>query len=101
MLMVIALPGEYSTAFLPADHVTTLADTDVRVGPGTNYGSITVVPVGTNGTVIDQMNGLDGVLAKGTFWWYVDFGSVTGWVTEAALAHQSVNMDPSARFIDR
>ena len=101
MLMVIAQPGEYSQAFLPADPVTTLIDTDVRVGPGTNYASFTTVPKGSNGSIVDQMNGLDGVLAKGIYWWYVDFGFVTGWVAEGALAHQAVNIVPSARFIDR
>jgi hypothetical protein len=34
------------------------------------------------------MNGLNGVLAKSNYWWYVDFGTVTGWVPEGALAHK-------------
>ncbi len=101
MLMVVTQPGEYSQAFLPADPVTTLIDTDVRVGPGTNYASFTAVPNGSNGSIVDQMNGLDGVLAKGIYWWYVDFGFVTGWVAEGALAHQAVNIVPPARYIDR
>jgi hypothetical protein len=85
MLMVIAQPGVYSTAFLPGDPVTTLVDTDVRLGPGTNYASFNVVAKSTQGIILDQMNGLDGVLAKSTYWWYVDFGSVTGWLPEGAL----------------
>jgi hypothetical protein len=85
MLMVIAQPGSYSTAFLPGDLVTTLDVTDVRLGPGTNYASISNVQKGTQGSILDQMNGLDGVLAKSSYWWYVTLGGVTGWVPEGAL----------------
>jgi hypothetical protein len=86
MLMVIAQPGEYSTTFKAGDPVTTTMDTEVRLGPGTNYASFTSLPKGTHGNIVAQMNGLDGVLAKSTHWWYVDFAGVTGWVPEEALA---------------
>ncbi len=101
MLIVIAQPGSYSSAFLPGDLVTTLVDTDVRLGPGTNYAGFAVALKGTQGSILEQMNGLDGVLAKSTYWWYVNLGGVTGWVPEGALAHQSVNVDTSGRFIER
>ncbi len=100
MLMVIVQPGEYSNAFIPGDPVTTLVDADVRLGPGTNYPSMTTISKGSNGSIVDQMNGLDGVQAKGAFWWYVDFGDVTGWVAQAALAHQSVTVDTSDKLVD-
>jgi hypothetical protein len=101
MMMVIAQPAITSTTFLPADPVTTLVDTDVRLGPGTNYASITVVPKATQGSIVHNINGLDGVLAKSAYWWYVDFGVVTGWVPEGALVHQSLEVDASGRLIDR
>jgi hypothetical protein len=85
MLMVIAQPGVYSTAFMPGVPVTTNVDTEVRLGPGTNYTSFTIVPKGTHGSIVKQMNGLDGVLAKSTYWWYVNFAGVYGWVPEGAL----------------
>ncbi len=88
MMMVIAQPAITSTTFLPGDPVTTMVDTEVWLGPGTNYASITVVAKGTQGSIVHNMNGLDGVLAKSSYWWYVDFGSVTGWVPEGALAHK-------------
>jgi hypothetical protein len=93
MLMVIAKPGEYSTTFKPGDPVTTIEETEVRLGPGTNYASFTNVPTGTHGTIADQMNGLDGVLAKWTYWWYVNFGGITGWVSQGALANQAAGND--------
>jgi hypothetical protein len=88
MLMVIVQPGVNSTTFTPGDPVETINDTEVRLGPGTNYAGFTIVPKGTHGSIVEQMNGLDGVLAKSTYWWYVDFGGVIGWVPEGVLADQ-------------
>jgi uncharacterized protein YraI len=88
MLMVIVQPGVYSTAFKPGDSVTTIVDTQMRLGPGTNYVGFTNVPKGTHGRIVEQMNGLDGVQAKSTYWWYVDFGGVLGWVPEGALTNK-------------
>ncbi len=88
MLMVIAQPGAYSSAFLPGNIVIAQTNTEVRLGPGTNYASFSTIPLGTQGTIVSQMNGLNGVLAKSTYWWYVDFGSVIGWVPQGALAIQ-------------
>jgi uncharacterized protein YraI len=85
---VIAQPKVNSTTFMPGDSVTTINDTEVRLGPGTNYAGFSSVPKGTHGSIEAQMNGLDGVLAKSTYWWYVDFGGVIGWVPEGALNGQ-------------
>jgi hypothetical protein len=87
MLMVIAQPAEYSGTFSPGTLVTTLSNTDVRLGPGWDYPVVAALGPGTHGTVADQANGLDGVLAKWAYWWYVDFGSVAGWVTEGMIVN--------------
>jgi hypothetical protein len=87
MLMVVTQPGESSTAFVPGDSVITLSDTGLRLGPGTNFASLTTLSAGSQGHILAQMNGLDGILAKGDYWWYVDFGSTNGWVTEAVLTN--------------
>jgi hypothetical protein len=88
MLMVIVQPGEFSTTFTTGDPVKTITDTAIRLGPGTNYASFSSIPTGTPGTITEQMNNLNGVKAKSTFWWYVKFGNVTGWVAEEALGSQ-------------
>ncbi len=88
MLMVIALPADYSTTFYPTENVIAMVDIEMHLGPGTNYASFTTVPGGTVGTILPQLNGLYGVLAKSTYWWYVDFGGVRGWVPEQALSGQ-------------
>jgi len=87
MLMVIAQPGDYSSDFIPGNPVMTIASTEVRLGPGTNYASFTTIPSGMHGIILDQTNELDGVLAKGIYWWYVDFGTAAGWVSEGSLTH--------------
>jgi hypothetical protein len=87
MLMVVAQPGEYSTAFEPGDSVITISDTGLRLGPGTNFASQTTLPGGSQGIILMQINGLNGILAKGDYWWYVGFGSVAGWVTQAAITN--------------
>jgi hypothetical protein len=90
MLMVIAQPGDFSTAFSVGDPVTTNSSSSLLLGPGTNYATITTLSDGTSGIILAQVNGLNGVLAKGTYWWYASFGSVKGWVTEDALAAAAV-----------
>lgn len=91
LLMVLAQPAEYSSTFTPGELVVTTALADLRLGPGTNYSGFTDIPAATQGMILKQMNGLDGVLAKSSYWWYVDFGGVTGWVIEESLAKQEVD----------
>ena len=93
MLMVVVQPGEFSTAFMPGESVATLINTEMRLGPGTNYPIFTTVPLGTYGRILDQMNSLGGVLAKSTYWWYVDVGDVTGWVPQEALTYLASDFD--------
>ena len=92
MLMVVVHSDPPSTAFQVGGLVTTINDTEVRLGPGTNYAGFTIMPVGTHGSIMEQVNGLQGVLAKGTYWWYVDFEGVSGWVPEGALANQGLDI---------
>jgi hypothetical protein len=86
MMMVVVEPVEKSTALAPGNPVATVAPTTVRLGPGTNYEARGSVPGSASGSVLAHFNGLDGVLAKGSYWWKVDFGNVVGWVPEEALA---------------
>jgi hypothetical protein len=87
MLMVVAQPEAYSHTFSPDDTVTSIISPLVRLGPGTNYASFATIPAGAQGIILDQANDLNGVLAKGIYWWYVGFGSAVGWVPEGTLTH--------------
>jgi hypothetical protein len=98
MLMVVVQPGEYSTAFIPGESVATILNTEMRLGPGTNFATFTTLPVGTHGIIVENENGLNGVLAKSTYWWYVEFGGVLGWVTEGSLANPGADSGKSGLF---
>jgi hypothetical protein len=37
------------------------------------------VPSASQGTVVGHANGLNGVYAKGQYWWPVDYNGVIGW----------------------
>jgi len=87
MLMLVAQPGAYSTAFAPGDQVSTIINVELRLGPGTNFASYTTIPQGTQGVIAEQMNDLEGVQAKSNYWWYVNFGGNYGWVPQGSLAH--------------
>jgi hypothetical protein len=85
MLMVVVEPLARSSTFTSTQVVTTAAETSLRLGPGSNYASTGTVPAGVTGVVQEPINGLNGVLAKGSYWWKVDFGGSVGWVREEAL----------------
>jgi hypothetical protein len=86
MLMVAVQPEEHSTAFSTGDAVIANSSLAIRLGPGTNFASFSSISAGAQGTILDQMNSLNGILAKSSYWWYVDFAGVSGWVPQEALS---------------
>jgi hypothetical protein len=85
IMMVAVQPGQRSTVFAPGNRVQALIPTNILLGPGTNYRAIASVDAGTRGTIMPQPTGVNGVFAKSTYWWKVDFGGTVGWVDERAL----------------
>ncbi len=85
MVMLIAQPAEYSGTFTPGESVSTMTNAELRLGPGTNYASFTTLPAGSQGSIESQVNSLYGVLAKGSYWWYVNFSGTKGWIAETNL----------------
>ena len=85
MLMVVVEPMEKSSTFVPNDMILTRQSTSIRLGPGTNYSILTSVSENTGGIVLNHNNGLNGVLAKGTYWWKVLIAGIEGWVTEDSI----------------
>ena len=82
MMMVVVEPMERSLNYLPGDKVKTYVESHIRLGPGSNYAAFAVVPAGAEGVVLEHTNDLNGVLAKGDYWWKVDFGGAVGWISE-------------------
>lgn len=85
-VMVRLEPLERSYAFLAGEPVTITRLADLRLGPGRNFRSYADLHEGEAGSVIHPLNGLEGVLAQGTYWWKVAVDGREGWVEEAALA---------------
>ena len=85
IMMVLVEPMERSDVFQIGDEVETIEASPVYLGPGTNYAVHSSVPEGAIGNIVPHLNGLNGVYAKGSYWWKVDFGTRVGWVQEDAL----------------
>lgn len=84
-LMVRLEPLERSEAFLPGEPVTLTRLADLRLGPGGNYRSFADLQEGASATILHPLNGLEGVLAQGSYWWKVSADGRQGWVEESAL----------------
>jgi hypothetical protein len=91
LMMASLQPRENSATYIPGDRVITLRAEELRLGPGSNYGSITALPANSEGVVLEHANGLNGVLAKGSYWWKLAFGEFTGWAPEEAIAPLEAN----------
>ncbi|MGB9625125.1 MAG: phosphodiester glycosidase family protein, partial [Phycisphaerae bacterium] len=83
MMMVAVQPKIQSAHLQAGQSIKTRGTTSVRLGPGTNYAVIQSVPVNTQGTVLPH--GINGVYAKGAYWWKCSLGSATGWVDETMI----------------
>jgi hypothetical protein len=84
IMMVLVEPMTTSTTFSPTQAVKTVVPIDLRLGPGTNYAAPWDILNGASGVIVDHA--MNGVLAKGAYWWEVDFSGVVGWVKESDLA---------------
>jgi hypothetical protein len=89
MMMVVVKAPDISTEFTEGDGIITISPVNVRLGPGTNYGVIETVEANITGIIYDKDNGLNGVWAKGYYWWHVllEIGErdVIGWVKEPTI----------------
>ncbi|MCL4560314.1 MAG: phosphodiester glycosidase family protein [Chloroflexi bacterium] len=92
IMMVALQPMQKSTSFLPMSPVINNAQADLRLGPGTNYAIVDTVPPDQVGIIVPQMSNLEGVLAKGEYWWEVDFGGKMGWVPEGILLKNNISI---------
>jgi hypothetical protein len=86
MMMVVVESRDISPIFTEGEAIRTNSQVNVRLGPGTNYGLIESVDANTTGIIYGKDNGLNGVWAKGYYWWHVllEVGErdVIGWVIE-------------------
>ena len=85
LMMVVVEPMEQSTRFQTGDPIIMMHAANLFLGPGTNYQAFTSMTEEARGTVMPHLNGLNGVLAKGAYWWRVEFEGQVGWMEESAL----------------
>jgi hypothetical protein len=85
MLMVVVQPKEQSSRFQAGQSVSIVdtGEVNLRLGPGTNYAPLGVVSPGSRGVILEHP--MNGVLAKGYFWWKIDFSGQVGWVNQDSL----------------
>jgi hypothetical protein len=98
MMMVEVEPEQKSGILAPYDFVRVTSPSAIRLGPGTNYPALDEAPSKAIGTVLSDMNDLNGVYAKGTYWWYVDFGRVIGWVDQETISYTNPLLMESSPF---
>ena len=89
MMMVNVLPAQRSVTFSPFDMIVAHGPAEVRLGPGTNYAAIATLPSGAKGIIIPHFEKVNGIQAKGSHWWKVAFGDITGWVSEDSLLYMA------------
>jgi hypothetical protein len=86
---VVVQPKDTSAIFTEGEAIKTNSQVEVRLGPGTNYGLIETVEANISGFINDKDNDMNGVWAKGYYWWQVwlefDGRDVIGWVIEPAI----------------
>lgn len=86
IMMVSVLPPLKSKSFIVNETIRTVSRADIRLGPGVNYSSVESAPLYSNVTITPSYNDLNGIYAKGSFWWYITLGEVEGWIAEDSLA---------------
>jgi hypothetical protein len=89
LMMVVVEPMQQSTRFRAGDAVVVEQSTNLHLGPGTNYQAFTSVAEGTHGSIMPHLNGVNGVLAKGAFWWKVQFDGQIGWIDQSFISQHS------------
>jgi hypothetical protein len=83
LMMVVVEPMDKSLRYASDTGIRTLEETEVRLGPGTNYATIDSIPEGVDGNVVEHF--LNGAFATTSYWWKVQLGDTIGWVEEQSL----------------
>jgi hypothetical protein len=86
MMMVLVERNEPSTSFQEGEYLKTKGQTGLRLGPGSNFPIFQVIEKDTLLEVVKHSFGMDGIFAKGQYWWKVKtLNGMEGWLSEAAL----------------
>jgi len=84
LMMIVLQPKLQSSNLHNGALVKVPSTTVMQLGPGTNFGVLTSLPADEQGEVIEHS--LNGIYAKGQYWWKCQFGEYEGWMAEESLA---------------
>jgi len=76
-LIAQVLPPMKSAAFKAGQKVRLKTSSELRLGPGATFGSAGKVSDTEEGIILTES--LNGVFAKGAYWWGCRFGETDGW----------------------
>ena len=79
LFLATVLPPKKSDAFKAGQSVRLKTGSDLRLGPGTTFGSAGKASAAGTGVVVAEP--LNGIFAKGAYWWSCRFGDTEGWAT--------------------
>ncbi len=83
VMMVNVVPKAVSTTLIAGQNVKTSASASLRLGPGSNYATRATIAQDAQGSVISHQ--LNGVYAKGSYWWKCNFNGTIGWMAQSSL----------------
>lgn len=83
LMMISVQETKISEAFAPNTSVTTLMETQLRLGPGRNYLPVDTVPAGAQVNLLPHS--ANGVLVDGNFWFKAEYNGREGWIPQGAL----------------
>lgn len=78
-LIAQLLPPKRSTAFVDGQKVQIKNSGELRLGPGTTFGSARKVSEADHGVILPEP--LNGIFAKGAYWWFCRVGEAEGWAS--------------------
>jgi len=76
--------SRHSSAFRAGGSVATRVASSMRRGPGTNWGVQKSLTASATGKIL--VHPLNGIYAKGQYWWNCQFGADQGWVSQNELS---------------
>lgn len=95
LMMILLQEKQESSKFASGNIVKTNASAPMRLGPGTNYSALTTIPYLEEGGIIEHS--VNGIYAKGKYWWKCSFSSNEGWIDENLLELMPEPTPPSTR----
>jgi hypothetical protein len=81
LLMVVVVPPMLFNAFPVGSTPQVFTDTALRLGPGDNYERVATIPEGSTVTVVENLNNMNGIVARSSLWWKVSYGGQVGWAS--------------------